>query len=467
MAFTDMNADGILDIVVAGLLISTNNTSGGGNGSSATAVYSIGLGDKTGNFNFATMAGTGPGFGNILPASRVTAGDFNGDGHADLAFGYLKGVDTIGDDPAFIWFGTSNDMTTSFTSPAAYSNGWQNVQDLQSVRPSATSALDQLVLAFNTSTHIASFNRDRSLLHDVKIDGTPRGPRGPLGTEADYNGDGLADIMFANGGSSTIGIGYDWSGSSAALTQVKIPMLGDDIQNATGVDFDGDGQLDFFGSKDSTFHTYFNTSGIATQMTALRLAEGQRVLDGAINGVAQSLVTGDGNNAFAVTLLASISGNRNAVGYYEIGQDGTLGTARFLNMNLPEQAGEAIGLLRAGSRLGFFLVVDGERLNPDLSGDFHFMREGIAARLSGASPLLLRDDGGAAIKGTIYHSADADPFDNRNFLNEGGRVQALSRGGADSLTIAFEDTLLTASDADFNDMVLRVTRTDNTDIFGG
>lgn len=232
-------------------------------------------------------------------------------------------------------------------------------------------------------THIASFNRDRSLLPDVKIDGTPRGL---LGTEADYNCDGWTDIMFANGGSSTIGIGYDWSGSSAALTQVKIPMLGDAIQNGTGVDFDGDGHLDFFGSKDSNFHAYFNTSGIATQMTALRLAEGQRVPDGAINGVAQSLVTGDGNNAFAVTLLASISGNRNAVGYYEIGQDGTFGTVRFLNMNLPEQEGEAIGLLRAGSRLGLFLVVDEERLNPDLSGDLHFMREGIAARLSGAPP---------------------------------------------------------------------------------
>ena len=63
------------------------------------------------------------------------------------------------------------------------------------VQPSA-GAVDQLVISFNSSAHVASFNSDKSLSTDNEIKSTPRGN---LGTSLDYDGDGSPDIMFADG----------------------------------------------------------------------------------------------------------------------------------------------------------------------------------------------------------------------------------------------------------------------------
>jgi hypothetical protein len=63
------------------------------------------------------------------------------------------------------------------------------------------------------------------------------------------------------------------------------------------------------------------------------------------------------------------------------------------------------------------------------------------------------------VAGDIFHTADADSLDLVNALNTGGQVQALSRfdAGDGSLMIGFEDLRLAQGDADFNDLVLRVS----------
>ena len=67
-----------------------------------------------------------------------------------------------------------------------------------------------LAIAFDTSSHYLEWSTSWGDT-DVKLDSTPRGPMGPPN---DYNLDGVADLMYTNGNSSELLVGYDWAGES-------------------------------------------------------------------------------------------------------------------------------------------------------------------------------------------------------------------------------------------------------------
>ncbi|NMJ43964.1 DUF4114 domain-containing protein [Roseomonas sp. JC162] len=475
-AFADFNGDGRMDIIVAG--VNQYDVSGvsGGNDIDVYGCYAIGLGNGDGTFAFqgfqytSTEAGGQSGTAGLQSGilARVTAGDFDGDGLVDVAFAYHPDNGLPFSTPyptAFIVWGdagsSSSTPVLNVASSNTYTNSWDNPQDALAVRPSASATADQLVIAFNSSLHIASFNADRTLNQDTSISNTPRGN---LGTSLDYDLDGSPDVMVADGNASGMFFGFDWTATGSSFAYGAGGMtLGTDIDGGAGLDFNGDGKPDFFGPFKDYLYVYENTTATTSDVGQVRLNEGIPVAGRAINGVGAGFMTGGGDAAYTVTVLGGRSSYDNALGWFDMRADGSFGPARFIDLKAATQ-GIDLGTPDAGSRIGLFLVANGAFLNDDLGGAFRFVdrQTGEDARLGSHDPMLVRDGpGGGAIVGDIFHSLDANPFDAVNPLNSGGRVQMLSRLDADgSLVIGMEDLRLANGDADFNDLVLRVTVTE-------
>ncbi|MBR0658057.1 FG-GAP repeat domain-containing protein [Neoroseomonas oryzicola] len=475
-AFADFNGDGKMDIIVAGVNEYDVSGTSGGNDTDVYGCYAIGLGNGDGTFAFqgfqytSTEAGGQNGTAGLQSGilARVTAGDFDGDGLVDVAFAYHPDNGLPFSTPyptAFIVWGdagsSSSTPVLNVASSNTYTNSWDNPQDVLAVRPSASAPADQLVIAFNSSLHIASFNADRTLNQDTYINGIPRGD---LGTALDYDLDGSPDIMVVDGNSSAIFFGFDWTatGSSFSYGAGNLTM-GVDIDGGAGLDFNGDGKPDFYGPYKDYLYVYENTTATTSNAGQVRLTEGISVAGGAINGVGAGFMTGSGDATYTVTVIGGRSAYDNALGWFEMRADGTFGAARFIDLDAAA-GGVNLGTPAEGSRIGLFLVANGVDLNGDLDGAFRFVDRltGGDARIGSADPLLVRDmPGGGAILGDIFHSLDVDPLDVFNPLNTGGRVQMLSRLDADgSLVIGIEDLRLANGDADFNDLVLRVAVTE-------
>ncbi|MEP9380627.1 hypothetical protein ABLE91_28325 [Aquabacter sp. CN5-332] len=468
-AIADFNHDGNLDIIVSGIAV-TPQSDADETIENSQGVYAIGLGNGEGAFTFQPLQKTASLFefipgDNVLP--RVTAADFNNDGYVDVVFGYREENDllTTAETNAYLVWGdatsSSNSPILNMDSSNIYFDGdnWNSPQDVLAVWGYAGANEYQLVIAGNSSTHIAWFNNDKTLFSDTEISGTPRGP---LGTALDYNLDGQADIMFSDGNSSTILIDYPWPtpGESDEAVQYGNMTLGTDIKNAAGLDFNGDGRPDWFGSySDNHLYAYVNQTVAGSSDVAIDLKEGIRVGPGAINGVAARAMTG---TDFALSVVGGRAGYDNALGWFEVRADGTFGDAHFLDIG---SGPNEIDGLAEGSRLALFLVANGAALNEDLTGSFRFVDAGTgdAARLGASTPMLVSvERDGESVMGNIFHTADANAFDMLNPLNAGGGMQSLSRIDADgSLQIAFEDELLTSGDADFNDLIVRVTPHDS------
>ncbi|CAH0149661.1 VCBS repeat-containing protein [Roseomonas sp. CECT 9278] len=468
--FADFNGDGIMDIIVAGVNGYDVSAPSSGNDIDTYGCYAIGLGNGLGNFNFqpfqynGVLAGGGNGSAGLTSGilARVTTGDFNGDGLVDVAFAYHPddGDDIVTPNPtAFVVWGdagSSSDAPILNTdSSNTYSNSWQNPQDVVALKP-YPNYFAQLVITFDDQIHIAGFDFNKSLVNDNVIAQTPRGN---LGTLLDYDLDGSPDIMVSDGESSAIYFGYDWLGTSGDYAYEQTGLtLGTDIANATGADFNGDGKPDFYGSYNDYLYAYENVTTPAS--SAVTLVEADAVAPQAVNGVAAAFMTGDGAARYEVSVVGGRTAQDNALGWFEMHADGTFGTARFIDLDDAAAGGVGLATPAAGARIALFLVANGAFLNGDLDGAFRFVdaETGDTARLGSTSPRLVRDGTGAAILGDIFHTLDANPFDAGNALNTGGEVQALSRAdGAQSLLVAFEDLRFSASDADFNDLVLRVS----------
>ena len=473
LAFADFNRDGWLDVVAVGVNVYSTFGVSGTDNEDNDGCYAIGFGNGTGSFNFTNgFQPTGDVFGGInitagLAAAvtpRVAAGDFDGDGLVDVAMAFHgdDGLPSTTNPPAYIVWGDSNSSSTGLLNIASsnkYSNGWVQPQDVAAVRGQASDTVDQLVIAFNSSMHIARFNSDRTLQQDNEITGLGRGN---LGTLLDYDLDGLTDLVSVDGESSTVLLGYDWQGTSGDVIAAPGFFFGTDIQGVAGFDYNGDGKPDLASGDNSDDHLYIysNETGDNTDVAQITLVERQRVSDSAINGVDARFMTGNGTASYAVSVVGGGAGFDNAFGWYVIGADGRMGEARFIDIDTAANAPVNLGPLAEGSRLGLFLVADGENLNPSFQGSFHFLDTAsqARARIGSNAPILVSDSDGSVIQGNIFHTADARPLDVRNPLNSGGYLQALSRfDGSDTLLIGIEDLVLPDGDGDFNDLLLRVT----------
>ena len=188
------------------------------------------------------------------------------------------------------------------------------------------------------------------------------------------------------------------------------------------------------------------------------LAEKVAVEQERINGVDPAALAADG--PLQVTFLNAVAAQDNALGYYVVGADGTIGETGFLfeGSEVLDQ-GEAATTIpgpAAGERVGLFLLADGGALNEDLEGPFAFRGpdgEGPAA-IDGPRPRLFDGDG-REVEGRVLHAVDFDAAPG-NRLNPKDGVRALSGKDPDgALIVAFEDKPF-APDNDFNDFLVKI-----------
>ncbi len=289
--FGDVNQDGNIDIILAGMAQYTVTQPGEDpedppvEVTTSEGYYAIGLGDGTGGFSFpgpiaATyVSETGEdaiGFlEDLLP--RVSAADFNRDGYLDAAFAYHNTVTAINFDDVQVVFGDSslkdspptfdfnnNLVNTNHTEPqdvlavdSQYGSLFLTDHGSRTVGGLGDEADFYLAAAFDSSSHFIYFSSDTSISSDEENKDTPRGP---MGDATDLNGDGNADVQYLDGNSSLILDGYDWTNPSQSDPLTPGYVFGTDIQTGAFGDFNGDGYIDWVGANKSDIHYYINAT---------------------------------------------------------------------------------------------------------------------------------------------------------------------------------------------------------------
>ena len=213
--------------------------------------------------------------------------------------------------------------------------------------------------------------------------------------------------------------------------------------------------------------------------------EGQPVPEAQINGVDQANLTLDAPREVEVTLLSESSRSVDSLLVYDVGDDGALTNVRtvFAGMNTPDQVhfepgqstpgtSASLGVVGAGTQLGFVLVNDAGRDYGDLfaSGRFELRSgegAGVAKNTDEAPPRLIHlapDGTETVVDERLYFTADdSQDTDNNNALHPDGLGHLVSGVEGNSLVIGFEDgegpanRLGTGYDRDFNDAVIAVT----------
>lgn len=191
------------------------------------------------------------------------------------------------------------------------------------------------------------------------------------------------------------------------------------------------------------------------------LEDRQAVADSDVNGVANQLfLTGDGMKDFVVEKVENddyFALYRNKLGYYTIGEDGTIGDVGLVFQNAKSaDAGDGMALtdVAEGAELGFFLIKDGHNEYGRLLGDFAFEHEdtGAAGNVGDGEDLVLTHNGVALEDATVLHSY----MSSLNPEGNGHVVSGTEESGA-ALYLGFEDLTGSDSDRDFEDVVIKIT----------
>ena len=188
------------------------------------------------------------------------------------------------------------------------------------------------------------------------------------------------------------------------------------------------------------------------------LAEGARVADSDINGVAfEEFLTGTGQSDIVINLDTGKIGAAfdNILEIYEVDASGAVSDAQIIFDSTLNPSASSFTLgnaeIAAGSQLVFFMIQDGASRFADLSMEdtlvFLDSTDGSPADVDGGN-FVLQVNGTALDGATIFHSLAAS-------LNPDGAQHVLSVAlGANSLELGFED--LIGGDNDFQDVVLNV-----------
>ncbi|KAA5605128.1 DUF4114 domain-containing protein [Roseospira marina] len=210
------------------------------------------------------------------------------------------------------------------------------------------------------------------------------------------------------------------------------------------------------------------------------LSENHRLDPSKVNGVDPDNMTLQHDYDVSVTFVSEGAGYHNALGWYTVGEDGSISDPQFIygdaTDSVIEKAGTQTVTLTApddgfaGKTLGFFLVADGHNRNKSANfwddastnqgGRLAFVDDdGNPATVDTATPkLVFIDDDGevhtVSSNGGIYHSAAVG---DTTGLNPDGRQHAISgvTDDGDSLMVGFEDQS-GLGDHDFNDIVFTV-----------
>jgi hypothetical protein len=293
LAVGDFNADGHLDLAVITL-------------DSATVVLLLGRGDGT--FQAALANSTVPG-SNL---SSLAVGDFNGDGHPDLAV-----ANNTMDGTVSILLGNGD---TTFRAAQSYAAG---------PAPSSVAAGDfngdrhlDLVVA-NSSTNTVSVllgNGDGSF---QAAQSYPAGPFPSSVAVGDFNGDGHLDLAVANGVYGTPSTVCVLLGNGDGTFQAAQSYpAGTDPRSVVVGDFNGDGIPDLavanagtppsfsdrgvtvlLGKGDGTFRIIQNYAALGFALAVADL-NGDRKLDLVTSGGSVLLGNGDGSFQAAPSIAA-------------------------------------------------------------------------------------------------------------------------------------------------------------------
>ena len=183
------------------------------------------------------------------------------------------------------------------------------------------------------------------------------------------------------------------------------------------------------------------------------LSEGVRVDPASINGIASQLfMTGDGLVSFTATLQAAVSAYANALGWYKVGSDGTIGAVHLLFANTLEPGAVSVdlGTPRSGEKIAFFLVQDGFDRFGNLPDNLSFVQA------DGTTPAKATGSSAPILHSATLGNLDVQVFHTIAGLNPGQANQVLSGTTRDGieLVLGFEDLAVASGDNDFQDVVL-------------
>jgi hypothetical protein len=249
VAVGDMNGDGIPDLVTAG---TSNNNSG----------VSVLLGTGSGTFPTVTYFAGTPSYTGL---KAVALGDFNGDGHLDVAVG----VDTQPTSTIYIYLG---DGAGHLSGPTEFAGGgvWgaTHFGNLAVADLNGDGKLDLVVTEDNDSTVSVLLGNGDGTFQPAVTYSTGSGTGANWVAVADLNQDGKPDLVVAlDGGGDTLGVllgngdgtfqaaidtGGPFQGNGVAVADVN----GDGIPDVVAINnMSLDGVTVYLGKGDGTFQS--------------------------------------------------------------------------------------------------------------------------------------------------------------------------------------------------------------------